>query len=150
MSQAFRKDSKKSWITRCPQKKMLECQPKDALVKLYRLERLWRLSVTHLLTHLLTDSASKNYSALNKQPGLGDSEQGAFSFGSPSQASAEGALLQLRDLNFLPLDKVESQSDHSPHSAQSPATTNKKDQTISDALHIVGCLIFTGIQKITS
>ena len=62
-------------------------------------------------------------------------EQGAVSFGSPSQASAEGALLQLRDLNFLPLDKVELQSDHSPHSAQSPETANK---TISDALHTVG------------
>ena len=82
---------------------------------------------------------------MNKPP-----EQGAVSFGSPSQASAEGALAQWRDLNFLQLDEDGSHSDHSPHSAQSPATTNKKDQTISDALHIVGCLIFTGIQKITS
>ena len=99
MSQAFRKDSKKSWITRCPQ---------------------------------------KNYSSLNEQPGLGDSEQGAVSVGSPSQASAEGALMQWRNLNFLQLDEVGSHSDHSPHSAQSPETANKKDQTISDALHTVG------------
>ena len=99
MSQAFRKDSKKSWITRCPQ---------------------------------------KNYSSLNEQPGLGDSEQGAVSVGSPSQASTEGALMQWRNLNFLPLDEVGSHSDHLPHSAQSPETANKKDQTISDALHTVG------------
>ena len=78
------------------------------------------------------------------------SEQGAVSVGSPSQAAAEGALLQLRNLNFLQLDEVGSHSDHSPHSAQSPETANKKDQTISDALHTVGCLIFTGIQKIKS
>ena len=49
------------------------------------------------------------------------SEHRAVSVGSPTQAAAEGALLQFRNLNFLPLNQVGSHSDHSPHSAQVPA-----------------------------
>ena len=45
--------------------------------------------------------------------------------GSPLQAAAEGALLQLRNLNFLPQEQVGSHSDHSPHSAQTPAPVDK-------------------------
>ena len=54
------------------------------------------------------------------------SEHGAVSVGSPSQAAAEGALLQLRNLNFLPLDEEGLHSDHSPHSAQVPAAPVEK------------------------
>ena len=56
----------------------------------------------------------------------GAPEQGATSVGSPSQASAEGALLQLRNLNFLQLNEVGSHPDHSPHSAQVPAAPAEK------------------------
>ena len=52
-------------------------------------------------------------------------EQGAVSVGFPSQASDEGALWQLRNLNFLQLDEDGSHSDHSPHSAQTPEAANK-------------------------
>ena len=64
-----------------------------------------------------------------KSPGLVDSESdehGAVSVGSPSQASAKGALLQFRNLNFLPLEQEGLHSDQTPHSAQTPATANKK------------------------
>ena len=51
---------------------------------------------------------------------VGDSdEQRAVSVAFPSQASDEGALLQLRNLNLL-------HSDHSPHSAQAPETAINK------------------------
>ena len=53
-------------------------------------------------------------------------EQGAVSVGLPSQAAAEGALMQWRDLNFLPLNQVGLHPDHSPHSAQVPATPAEK------------------------
>ena len=45
-------------------------------------------------------------------------EHAAVSVGSPSQAAVEGALLQLRNLNFFPQEQVGSHSDHSPHSDQ--------------------------------
>ena len=72
------------------------------------------------------DVEKRNYSVLNKPP-----EQGAVSYGSPSQASAEGALAHWRDLNFLPLEQVRSHSDHSPHSAQvlaAPAEKREKKE----------------------
>ena len=52
---------------------------------------------------------------LEQQP----EEQDSVSVGSPTQSAAEGALLQLRNLNLL-------HSDHSPHSAQAPETANRK------------------------
>ena len=61
----------------------------------------------------------------------GAPEQGATCVGSPSQASAEGALLQLRNLVFLPLIQEGSHSDHSPHSAQvlaAPAEKREKKE----------------------
>ena len=54
---------------------------------------------------------------LSKKSTEGEPKHGAVSVGSPSQAAAEGALLQLRNLNFLPLNQVGSHSDHLPHSA---------------------------------
>ena len=51
---------------------------------------------------------------------------GAVSDGSPAQAAAEGALAQWRNLNFLQLDEAGSQSDHAPHSAQTPEAAKKK------------------------
>ena len=55
------------------------------------------------------------------------SEHGAVSVGSPTQAAAEGALMQWRNLNFLPLDQVGSHSDHWLHSAQVPAGPEEKE-----------------------
>ena len=56
---------------------------------------------------------------------LGDSdEQGAVSVGSPWQAAAEGALLQLRNLDFLAQEQEGSHSDHWPHSAQTPGAVD--------------------------
>ena len=52
---------------------------------------------------------------------------GAVSVGSPSQAAAEGALLQLRDLNLLPPDQDGSHSDHLPHSDQVPTPAEMKN-----------------------
>ena len=59
---------------------------------------------------------------LEQQP----EEQDSVSVGSPTQAAAEGALLQLRNLNLLQLDEDGSHSDHSPHSAQAPETAINK------------------------
>ena len=53
-------------------------------------------------------------------------EQGVTSVGSPSQASAEGALLQLRNLVSLQFNEVGSHPDHSPHSAQVAAAPAEK------------------------
>ena len=63
-------------------------------------------------------------------------EQGAVSVGLPSQAAAEGALLQLRNLNFLPLEQVGLHPDHSPHSAQvlAPPAEKKKTEEIDNFL----------------
>ena len=52
---------------------------------------------------------------------------GAVSVGSPSQAAAEGALLQLRDLNLLPPDQDGSHSDHFPHSDHVPTPAEMKN-----------------------
>lgn len=73
-------------------------------------------------------------------PILGDSEQGAVSVGSPSQAAAEGALLQLRDLNFLQLDEEGSHSDHFPHSAQVPVVV----VVVVDVEVVVVVVVITG------
>ena len=54
-------------------------------------------------------------------------EHGAVSVGSPSQAAADGALLQLRDLNLLPPDHDGSHSDHLPHSDQVPTPAEMKN-----------------------
>ena len=51
--------------------------------------------------------------------------QEAVSVMSPSQSSAEAALLQLRDLN-ISIDLVASHPDHSPHSDQVPAAPAEK------------------------
>ena len=59
---------------------------------------------------------------------MGGSEHGTISVGLPSQEAAEAALLQLRNLNFLPVDEVGSHPDHSPHSAQVPAEKKMKDK----------------------
>ena len=56
---------------------------------------------------------------------MGSDGQGAVSVALPSQAAAEGELLQLRNLNFLQLYEDGSHSDHSPHSAQTPEAANK-------------------------
>ena len=64
----------------------------------------------------VTDSLTK-VKTLSKKSTEGEPKHGAVSVGSPSQAAAEGALLQLRNLNFLPLNQVGSHSDHLPHSA---------------------------------
>ena len=48
--------------------------------------------------------------------------RGAVSVGSPLHEEVEGALVQWRDLNFLPLEEEGSHLDHWPHSAQTPAT----------------------------
>jgi len=73
-------------------------------------------------------------------PILGDSEQGAVSVGSPSQAAAEGALMQWRDLNFLQLDEEGSHSDHSPHSAQVPVVV----VVVVDVEVVVVVVVITG------
>ena len=83
------------------------------------------------MTNIRYELCKRNYNFLNNTPILGDSEQGAVSVGSPSQAAAEGALLQLRDLNFLQLDEDGLHPDHSPHSAQVPAPTEKKIVAVS-------------------
>ena len=113
----------------------------------YREEKIgWMLNIHPVKMELLDckilrkagsrDVNKRNYSALNKPPGIRDSEQGAVSVGSPSQAAAEGALLQWRDLNFLQLDEEGSHSDHSPHSAQvPPAEKKKKEQTFTISGH---------------
>ena len=56
-------------------------------------------------------------------------EQEAVSVGSPSQASADAALMQWRDLVFLPLIQEGSHSDHSPHSAQELAAPTERKET---------------------
>ena len=113
----------------------------------YREEKIgWMLNIHPVKMELLDckilrkagsrDVNKRNYSALNKPPGIRDSEQGAVSVGSPSQAAAEGALLQWRDLNFLQLYEEGSHSDHSPHSAQvPPAEKKKKEQTFTISGH---------------
>ena len=93
------------------------------LVSFTAVQSLFDMKVTIIIQSVQErsrDVHKRNYSTLRKPPG--DSEQGAV--GSPSQAAAEGALLQLRDLNFLPLDEEGSHSDHWPHSAQTPAAVD--------------------------
>ena len=62
---------------------------------------------------------------------------GAVSIGSPSQASAEGALAQWRYLNFLQLEEEGSHVDHCPHSAHA---ADKRLKSMSSCLLIVTIL----------
>ena len=92
--------------------------PRQKLGRVHRLARReYRTNMQMLEQHPVP---------VEKPPRLGDSEQGAVSVGLPTQAAAEGALLQLRNLNFLQSVELGSQTDHMPHSAQEPAVSAEK------------------------